>query len=278
MIGDAEEIIDDALVKFGRDVKRSEAELYNLIVRYLFTLESTRGGNLSRGRDNRRAALAFDTELEKFLLDTNYRDVVKNLLVNFDTLEKVNKDIHRELNDIRLTNDFLNPYKEWAIRKVTRELEDINALAGALVNPLQDAIFTTVQRGGSLSDLIDEIGGLMGTAADTRGLLERYAIQVTRDTLNGYEGAVNNAVKEAYNLNAIKYVGSLVKDSRPQCRRWVNKEYKGEKAVILIEDLPQEIAWAYANGSGMHPGTTPDNFLQHRGGYNCRHSGYPFRI
>jgi hypothetical protein len=278
MIGDAEELIDDALAKFGGDVKKAEADLYDLIIRYVFTLESARGGDLSRGRDNRRAALAFDTELEKFLLQTNYNDVVKNLLANFDELEKLNKEIHKDLNDITLKNDFLNPYKEWATRKVSRELNSIDALAGALVNPIQDAIFTTVQRGGSLSDLVDEIGGLMGTTADTRGILERYATQVTRDTFNGYEGAVNNAVKEAYNLNAIKYVGSLVKDSRPQCIRWVNKTVNGESAVILIEELPQEIDWAYTNGSGMHPGTTPDNFLQHRGGYNCRHSGYPFRI
>jgi hypothetical protein len=278
MIGDAEILIDDALARFGGDVKKAEAELYDLIVRYVFSLETKSGGALSRGRDNRRAALAFDSQLEKFLLETTYNDVVKELLTNFDELERLNKEIHRELNDISLKNDFLNPYKEWAIRKVSRELGDAGALAGALVNPIQDAIFTTVQRGGSLADLIDEIGGLMGTAADTRGILERYAIQVTRDTLNGYEGAVNNAVKEAYNLNAIKYVGSLVKDSRPQCRRWVNNEVNGEKAVILVEDLQNQINWAYTNGSGMHPGTTPDNFLQHRGGYNCRHSGYPFRI
>jgi hypothetical protein len=35
--------------------------------------------------------------------------------------------------------------------------------------------------------------------------------------------------------------------------------------------------WADANGTGMIPNTTPENFCQNRGGFNCRHIAYPVR-
>jgi hypothetical protein len=278
MIGDAEKMIAEALDKLRADVLENEAALYDLLVRFVFSLETKAGGRLSRGRDNRRAVLRFDTEIEKFLIESGYRDTVQNFLVNFDELENIQKGIYKDLNGINLKSDFLNPYKEWAARRVIRDLDSTGALAGAVVDPIQNALFGTVQKGGSLSDLFDEIEALVLTNDDRRGILSRYTIQVTRDTLNGYEGAVGDAVKTVYNLNAIKYTGSIGRDSRPQCIRWLNKTENGEAGVLLLEDLEREINWAYNNGSGMHPGTTPDNFLQHRGGYNCRHHGYPFRV
>jgi hypothetical protein len=47
--------------------------------------------------------------------------------------------------------------------------------------------------------------------------------------------------------------------------------------MLLFEDLEQEIAWAENNGTGMIPNTTPENFCQNRGGFNCRHICYPIR-
>lgn len=278
MIGDSEEIIEAALADLRRDVIEAESVLYDKIIRFIYNLETKAGGKLSKGRDNRRAVLNFDEAVEGFLIDAKMRDVAAEFLSNFDELENIQKGVHKDLNNLSLSDNFLSPYKNWAARKVTKELDNIEALAGTVLEPVRDALFFTIQRGGSLSDLIDEIEALVLSSDDRLGILAKYSTQVTRDTLNGYEGAVNNAVREAYNLNAIKYVGSLVRDSRAQCRRWVNKEHKGESGVILFAELETEINWAYNNGRGMHPGTTPDNFLQHRGGYNCRHSGYPFRI
>jgi aminopeptidase N len=41
--------------------------------------------------------------------------------------------------------------------------------------------------------------------------------------------------------------------------------------------LQDEIDWADNNGTGMIPDTTPENFCQNRGGFNCRHIAYPVR-
>ena len=51
----------------------------------------------------------------------------------------------------------------------------------------------------------------------------------------------------------------------------------GKLGLLLFEDLEEEIAWAENNGTGMIPNTTPENFCQNRGGFNCRHIAYPVR-
>ena len=79
-------------------------------------------------------------------------------------------------------------------------------------------------------------------------------------------------------MDGILYVGSLVKDSRPQCKRWVNYKEHGQTGLLAVKDLNREIAWAYANGKGMIPGTTTETFRQFRGGFNCRHEAYPVRL
>jgi hypothetical protein len=90
--------------------------------------------------------------------------------------------------------------------------------------------------------------------------------------LNQFDGQVNSAIANEFGLDAYRYVGSLIDDSRAQCIRWAGKQ------VLLKEDLAKEISWATANGTGMIAGTTPENFATFRGGYNCRHSAIPFKL
>ena len=81
---------------------------------------------------------------------------------------------------------------------------------------------------------------------------------------------LNKTIAYKYGATALQYVGiegdkSISADSRPQCIRWVNK------GVLQFSELASEIEWAFANGSGMIPGTIIDNFMVNRGGWNCRH-------
>ena len=102
------------------------------------------------------------------------------------------------------------------------------------------------------------------------GQLERWSGQITRDALSQYDGAVNDMVREEYNLNAFRYIGSLVTDSRPQCIRWVQKK------VLRYDELTKELA--DPRNRGQIPGTNKDNFGTYKGGYNCRHQAIPFRL
>lgn len=83
-------------------------------------------------------------------------------------------------------------------------------------------------------------------------------------------GAYSSLAVKEYGLNGFVYVGDLVKDSRPLCVHLIglNRAIKLSEMPELINDMP----------NGLYPNTTEDNFVEVRGGYNCRHFAFPIDI
>ena len=103
-----------------------------------------------------------------------------------------------------------------------------------------------------------------------------YTNQVVHDSIMQYDGKVNKQISKEFKFTKIRYVGSLIRTSRGQCCKWVNMKY------INIKDLPNEIRWASNTNNyygrfkcgGMIDDTTKENFIELRGGYNCRHRAF----
>ena len=170
----------------------------------------------------------------------------------------------------------MNPFKRWAVNNVIAAMQG-QGLTQTLINPLKQELLVAVNQGSSLADVVASIAGQLTTTEARQGVLKRISLQASRDALLQYDGVVNEAVRKVYKMDALLYVGSIVKDSRAQCERWVTETKNGKKGLILFADLQDEIDWADDNGTGMIPNTTPENFCQNRGGYNCRHIAYPVR-
>jgi hypothetical protein len=202
--------------------------------------------------------------------------MVAGFLENFDEIGENTKLVQQELNGIGITQSFLNPFKRYAVNNVIAAMEG-QGLDNDLINPLKGELLIAVNQGSSLTDVVTSIAGQLTTSEARQGVLKRISLQASRDALLQYDGIVNEAVRKSYKLDALLYVGSLVKDSRAQCERWVQEDKNGKVGLILFEDLQSEIDWADDNGTGMIPDTTPENFCQNRGGYNCRHIAYPVR-
>jgi hypothetical protein len=95
---------------------------------------------------------------------------------------------------------------------------------------------------------------------------------VARDSINQYDGSIQNVIKNELELNDFIYSGSIIKDSRCQCRYWVYKiKLKKEDLIDEIQIALDGRSLGGCNCSGMIPGTTIDNFAVNRGGYACRH-------
>jgi hypothetical protein len=169
-----------------------------------------------------------------------------------------------------VSESLVNQQKQFAIDRTVYSLREAN-VSLRFIDPVKRVLYQRVTTGASLLDTERELRNMIRGAAGEKGILERWVGQVARDSINQYEGSINTAVKNEFNFKALRYVNSLVSDSRSQCRRWVNM------GRIEFTDLPQEIQWAYANGKGMIPDTMTDNFLINRGGYNCRHRAIPVR-
>ncbi len=214
-----------------------------------------------------------DQVIAKAIKASKYPQAVRNYLSDWNMINKFNFDVHRDVNELskKELEDLINP-----IQKAMTE-QTLTGLTGSGVNtnfiePVRQGIFQNIVAGSTITDLENYLTTYILGNPNVDGLLSRYVKQVSRDALNQYDGQVNAKIAEEFGLDAFRYVGSLIDDSRPQCRRWVNMR------VIQKSDLDSQINWATNNGTGMIPGTNAENFAVFRGGYNCRHSAIPFKL
>lgn len=253
-----------------------EPKFVKQVVEWIGKFQTT-SGNIIRTKANRDRIATFKTAMERYLERAGYYDMVNQFLTGFDQMAIAQTEIQKDLNGIDLTKSFLNTYKRIAINQVVTNMVK-QGLLTTLINPIRNELNIAVNQGSSLTDVVESIRGQLSTTEKRQGILKKLSLQSTRDALGQYDGTVNEAVRKTYKLDALLYVGSLVKDSRPQCERWTQYEANGKRGLILFEQLEDEILWADSNGTGMIPNTTPENFCQNRGGYNCRHVAYPVRL
>jgi len=270
-----ERINDKALEILQKRFAKVEPKFVKQVVDWISKFRTT-SGNLVRSKENLARLGSFKTAINRFLEKAGYNAMVAGFLENFDEIGANTQLAQQELNGIGITKSFLNPFKRYAVNNVIAAMEG-QGLNNDLVNPLKGELLIAVNQGSSLTDVVTSIAGQLTTSEARQGVLKRISLQASRDALLQYDGIVNEAVRKSYKLDALLYVGSIIKDSRPQCERWVNETKNGKLGLILFEDLQSEIDWADNNGTGMIPDTTPENFCQNRGGFNCRHIAYPVR-
>lgn len=216
-------------------------------------------------------------QVERIILDaiqsSKYPSDVNGFLRNFETLKQYNFDIHRDVNDLspEQLGELINPIQRGTVEQTLQSLTG-SGVSTNFIEPIRTGIYQNIVAGSTKADLEAYLRRYILGNPDVDGLLSRYVKQVSRDALNQFDGQVNAKIASEFGLDAYRYVGSLIEDSRPQCRRWV------AMGVIQSKDLPTEIAWMNANGTGAIPGTSPETFSIYRGGYNCRHSAIPFKL
>jgi hypothetical protein len=270
-----ERINDKALEILQKRFDKVEPKFVKQVVDWVNKFRTT-SGNLVRSKENIARLSSFKTAVNRFLEKAGYNVMVSGFLENFDEIGANTQLAQQELNGLDITKSFLNPFKRYAVNNVVAAMQG-QGLNVNLINPLKNELLIAVNQGSSLTDVVTSIAGQLTTSEARQGVLKRISLQASRDALLQYDGVVNEAVRKSYKMDALLYVGSIVKDSRAQCERWVSETKNGKLGLILFEDLQDEINWADNNGTGMIPDTTPENFCQNRGGYNCRHIAYPVR-
>lgn len=272
-------LIENNIDALSRTTNATQIAIFKRIMDLLYK-QSSKGYLL-----NAPSNLNILNEIEKIVKETfakkGFDKEFTGFLKSFDEIFKNTAGLQGELNGIKLANAEISPFMQHSIDLVTDNMVGAG-LNTNFVNPIKESLFKNITAGSSISNIEKELRLLIAGDAETLGRFERYATQMARDSLYQFNGTLNSYIAKEYELDAYLYVGSIkpgkkgkkggkTNDSRPQCVRWVKM---GE---ILVSELQKEINWAYANGRGMIPGTTVDNFVIYRGGYNCRHEAIPIR-
>lgn len=257
---------------------------------YINELGKTEGLSVAqRGALAATAVNQFERKLSMAIeKNAKYQSQIRGYLRNFDTIDKINTKIHKQTNKININKIIrqANKQQRTLIGKtaegIVSEISDANltdnltgrSMRKQFTKPVKRILYQNIMTGTPGTQVKKQLHDFIIGEKGKIGQLQRWTGQITRDALSQYDGAINDMVRKEYDLNAFRYIGSLVDDSRPQCIRWIRK--KG--GILSYKELTKEIQWAKNNGTGMIPGTNKDNFGTYRGGWNCRHDAIPFRL
>lgn len=272
LIDEKENLLNEADDDFFSDWGLLELALFAAIWKYVSTFK-TEDGRFVFDDDNVAKVAGMNQVTAAAIQGTTYPEKVRRYMDVFGPVTDLNTEIHARVNGMSVSEleRLLSPVQRQNVA-IT-----LNGLTGAgisteFIEPMKIGIYRNIVAGATVSDMEAWIRDYIVSNKDRVGRFQRYAGQIARDALFQYDGLVNSLISENIGANAYYYVGGLVKDSREQCIRWDGKGY------LLKSELQAEINWAYRNGAGMIPGTTPENFTIYRGGYNCRHTAVPFKI
>jgi len=249
-----------------------ENSIYNTVMKEVYKMDQEDGKILFNDA-NLFILLNIADLIVSSIQKSSYPSKVKDYLGSFAEVRGYNLRIQNMVNgnNISEMEELVIPLENEIARQVADGLtgQGINT---QFITPLTEAIYKNLVAGATIEQLKSSLLTIIESNADRLGIFKRYVTQISRDAIMQYEGQLNARIAAYYGYNAYRYLGSIIKDSRPQCIRWLGK------GILTKAELDSEIAWAYNSGSGMIPGTNVDTFAVFRGGYNCRHTAVPVMI
>jgi len=275
------QIIRNADSQFSEQMKRVEDRLVKTIKQKLSQFEMANGKLSTRSKTNTELLARMQSITKRALSESKYYDYVKNYLGNFDKIADLNQKAAQIIVGQTIKASTVNAFKKIEIDRIAKNLVKPDGVQANIVDDIQRLLFKHVTTGISYEDASVEIVNLVQGVNGKQGLVERYSSQIARDSINRYNGTINNVLQAEFELDGFRYVGSLIETSREACNHLVEGSGPMQQfmrdGAYRIADLP-EIIELLKNMSGWNPETTPTNFFELRGGFNCRHEAIPIKL
>ncbi len=273
-----EKIILNAENDLLNSTRASEQFVYDALVELFKTVDIT-NGNLSNNPKAEEFLSSLDYRIYAALKKSGYGDAVKAFTLSYDLVSENVQNLHLSLGNGTLYAKDINPIKRIEIAKTVDNLTQAG-MYSSFIAPIRQGLYRNVLYGSTVSATEQLIHDFVVSKKGKDSKLLKYVGQVAADSLHQFDGSINQTAKDVLSLNATQYVGSLLTDSRGQCRKWVDMN------IIKDEHLQEEIDWAFKEDSyfggkkvsGMIPGTDIKTFCIYRGGYFCRHRAFTIRV
>lgn len=260
--------------------------MYEALVEEVNRLDLYSDGKIRPTVKNLSILASIKSKINRIVLTDEYKQEVKDFAKAFNEVTKLQNEYWKGLESTFKPRPLLKEIRKQAIVDVVGKLTE--AGIGANVSDrIVDILRTNITTGGSYKSLTSQLrDGLLNT--EQKGYLDKYAKQVTVDSLNQYNAQYSHIVSSDLGYTFFKYDNTLIETSRPFCQsmreenqyfhisqipallRAENLYYddNGERKKVLINpktNLPQ----------GFIPGTNPENFFIRRAGYGCGHQIRP---
>jgi hypothetical protein len=277
--------ISAAVKKFNRNIPKAQKDMFDAISEQVQRLDLTSDGNVRTTAKNLSILASIKAKMIRVLVTPEYREAVKEFAQSFNEVTKLQNLYWKEQETKFKPRKVLTALRKQAISDTVNQLTEsgIGVNVGERITEMLKASITS---GGSYKKLTQTLrDGLLNT--EQKGYLDRYAKQVTIDSLNQYSAQYNKVVSSDLGYTWFKYDNTDIDTTRPFCDAMTDQPYfhvsqvpsllraeglyyekDGVKTKVPLYDktgLPQ----------GMIPNTNAETFFVNRGGYNCGHQIRP---
>lgn len=250
---------------FLKDVAEYQRFVYRRVVSAVKEIGLGRGGIISASTANLKLVANLEKDIAKIFLSKDYEQKLKQFLGTFDEATIYNnrylKFLDSAFNEGKNIYSFiLSSAKQLTLDSLTGAGLDV-----ALINPVKNILNTNITTGASYGDLLAQLQREILGDPTNLGRYERYAKQITTDSLNQFSRNYLETATNDLGLEWYYYSGTTRQTTRPFCKERVNKYW--HKSEVQ--------AWADREWSGKIPGTNSSSIFIYAGGFNCNHQLIP---
>lgn len=266
--------------KFLTDVERSQKVLFNELVVLMNKLKTTADGNLVISAENYKIANQISEDLKSVLLDSPYKDAVKDFSDEFKTLKQINDNYFNQAYPEYTSTEIGNVILSNAQKKTVTSLLS-TSVDNSFIAPIEDVLINSISSGSSFLETLKAIrttveGGVNSSGNEVDGKLLKYAKQIAHDNFAIADRSYTNAVADELDSEWFLYDGSEVADSRCFCLERKGKYYHYKE--IEAWGRGENVGECGSDWQGKNADTNESNIFILAGGYNCLDSIMPVSI
>ncbi len=268
------EHLEEYIGSFGYDIQLVQSEIFDLLISLVEALPQKNGKFLYED-SIKKEILKFEAKIQELFTKGNYSKAYNSIFPNLDELDTLQREmsafIQPDLRD-KIFKASTSNVKKGFINKIASSIGSKNALGVNIIGPLKSILYENAVMGLTIQETKKRLFDIAITSPQG-GILDRYVGQVARDSLFQFTGSVDKAIGDYIGAKDANYLGNLIRDSRPQCIRWIeqfNGFIPGDKLkaeLAYVRSRPKE----FPGYSKYLPKLTVESFPTIKGGHNCRH-------
>ena len=275
--------VEDATGKFNGALPAIERRMLDEIVVLLKDLR-LKGGRIASSTENLKVINKIHKRLEKLVLSKDYVKDLAEFVRSYDAIASHHLSFYGKFSEFK-PSAYYDMVKTTAMRNTIDALMEVGVRANVL-QPLRGMLLTAVTSGQSYASLSETLRKELIGGDGVSGSLSRYASTYAVTAVSDFSGQYLSAINAGMGFKWYVYRGSNLTTTREFCRYMTKKEYihESEFSTVLSGDIDGHQCAIYKKKDdnkgtdlpyGLKAGTTPENFVANRGGWNCGHGLYP---
>ncbi len=275
-------LIDKAVTGFQNSLPGLQEQIADNIEQSMQGLERDKLGALKPNAANFKKLANIKTQLQNVLTGTDYGKISANYLAAYTSFVNMANVYFESVSESFTPTEALRAVQSAAIDSTVENLSKtglMNGIGATLKAPVLKSITNSIASGTPYLQAIKQMRQTV-TGGVNEGPVERYAKPIATDSLNRFSANYLNIGSLGLGMDWFMYVGPIIKTTRCWCRATLEIKYihRSEFQALIDMSLPEfdcEVMETTGLAQGMIDGTTPDNLVENRGGYNCLHQLIP---